>query len=336
MTVPPATWTLASEVQVYGADGTVNVALPNPRCEQAGSCSTFVVTAHGPRTARPSSTTENLMVAGHLTDGTTTTTSGPFLGWCFPESDSCPTPPGSTPPGERFAITVDLGADQPIGSLSSVWLRQAGRGITLPSSVRYSYRSATGGGWVDARCRARLSTDAGELADFTVPVPPTGDRPAQARWIRAEVTVPQGEGWLFASSVHVRTPKTITPSQGQPPLIYPTRSTVNDDYDPTKPVDPDTNNPTVPYPDGLLPAAPATCSVAADASPCRGTDRVLAGVLTGIDPTTNAPYRGQPDRWWEPDSHWLHLNEADGYDIVIPTTPTSTPLTELTTGSCAR
>jgi hypothetical protein len=332
VTAPPATWTLASEVQVYSADGTANVALPNPRCEQARSCSTFVVTARGPRTARPSSTTENLMVAGHLTDGSATTTSGPFLGWCFPESDTCPTAPGSRPPGERFAITVDLGADRPIGSLSSVWLRQASRGITLPNSVRYSYRSATGGGWVDVGQAdpARFHpTDAGELADFTVPVPPAGDRPAQARWVRAEVTVPQGEGWIFASSVHVRTPETVTPSQGQMPLIYPTRSTVNHGYDPAKPVDPDTNNPTVPHPDGMLPAAPAACSVAPEASPCRGTDHVLAGVLTGIDPATNAPYRGHPDRWWEPDSHWLHLNGADGYDIVIPTTPTSTPLTEL-------
>jgi hypothetical protein len=326
-TAAPATWTLVSEVEVYGADGTANLALPNERCARVRSCSTFVVTTSGPRS---SSVAESLMVAGHLTDGTT---SGPFLGWCFPESDACPTPPGSRPPGERFAITVDLGVDQPFGSLSSTWLDDASRGITLPSSVRYSYRSVNDGGWVDVGDTgpARFQPiDDGELADFTAHVPMADDRPAQARWIRAEVVVPQGEGWLFASSIHVRTPRAVTPSQGQLPLIYPTRSTVNHGYDPTRPVDADTNNPTTPSPDDMLPAVPATCSTAADAGVCRGTDGVLAGVLTGIDPATNAPYRGQPDRWWEPDSHWLRLAGADGYDIVIPTTPTSTPLTVLT------
>jgi hypothetical protein len=334
VTVPPAARTPVSEVEVYGADGAVNVALPNPRCEQARSCSAFTVAAHGPRAARTSAATESLMVAGHLTDGTATATGGPFLGWCFPVSVSCPTPPGSRPPGKRFAITVDLGTDQPLGSLSSVWLRQAGREVRLPGSVRYSYRSGTGGGWVnvgEAEPARFQPTGAGELAEFTVPVPPVADGPAQARWIRAEVTVPEGEGWLFAGSIHARAPQTVTPSQGRLPLIFATRSTVNHGYDPARPVDPDTNNPTMPYLVDRLPAAPVTCSVAADARPCRGTDSVLAGVLTGIDPATGAPYRGQPDRWWTPGSHWLHLGGVDGYDIVIPLTPTSTPLTEFAT-----
>lgn len=333
---PATSWTLVSEVQVYGADGTVNLALADERCAAARNCSTFV-TARAARANRASSYSAAVMAAGHLTDGTPSSTTGPFVGWCFPESASCPTPSGTRPPGERFAITVDLGENQPIGSLSSTWLHQPDREFRLPPTIRYAYRTAGDGthadeGWVDAgSVAADTPTETTQLADFTVTVPATGDAPTHARWLRAEVEVPDGSGWIAAGSVHAYAPAVVTPSQEQRPRIYTTGSTANTGYDPALPIHPDTNNPTSPHPPPPLPATPVVCSTAPDAHPCRGTDTVLESVLTGIDPTTNAPYRGQPDRWWEPDSHWLGLTGADGYDIVVPTTPADVPLIQLET-----
>jgi hypothetical protein len=129
----------------------------------------------------------------------------------------------------------------------------------------------------------------------------------------------------------------VTPSQDQVPLIYATRSTINYGYDPGRPVDSVDNNPTTPYPPSPLPLDSSgrpiatVCSAAPEATPCKATDPdpVRNAVLTGVDPSTGKPYRGNSSTWWTPGSHWLDLNGANGYDIVIPTPHAPDVLTEL-------
>lgn len=366
-------WTLVSEVEVLGAAGTTDYARQNPAgtanpgtaanyarpgsgCPSAAACPTVTIvsSADGGLSAR----TFGWMRPGLLTDGVTPTSpdGNPqvgrhYVGWCFPVSTDCPTPPRSNPPVRQFAITVDLGANQPIGSLSTSWSQRPQPGIgdvALPGSVSYAYRTATDNThqdtrWLNAGTASEpLSGNGGVLVNYTVGVPPdkaTGS-PAVARWIRAVITLPRQPGWLLASAIHIYTPQVVAPGQGQLPLIYATRSTINYGYDAGRPVNSADNNPTTPYPNGAPPALPldsggrpiaAACAAAAQATPCKATDPspVLSTVLTGVNPSTDAPYRGNPSAWWAPGSHWVDLSGAAGYDIVIPTPNAPAALTEL-------
>lgn len=361
VTVPPtARWTLVSQEEILGpagnrtaakagitAAGAENFTRP-AGCPGVAGCPRISISGNAQPGAGSWWPRRGLLTSGEaISASDAAAPEGRFLGWCFPASADCATPSGGNAPVGQFAITVDLGSNQAVGSLVTAWDAPAEVGnVELPAAVSYAYRTAADGthadsGWVSAGVSATPVPD-GAVDDFTVYVPPSAKTgaPVDARWVRVVVSLPSAAGWVLAGAVHVYTPPVVTLTQEQAPLVYPTTATVNYAFDPGQPVDPDRNNPTTPLPNGSPPPLPvdasgqavaALCSADPGATPCRATDPapVLANVLTGIDPSTGAPYRGDAENWWAPASHWVALSGAAGYDIVVPTPDAPAALTEL-------
>lgn len=123
---------------------------------------------------------------GRLTDGL----AGPvddqdaaWMGW----ADTAPT------------ITVDLGAEQSITSVSSVWLQEQAAWVVLPASVTVSV-SDDGTSWTQLPAIMAPNVPS---SDQTVPYTWLGDA-VSARYVR--LTTDNSGGWLFASEITVTGP----------------------------------------------------------------------------------------------------------------------------------
>lgn len=266
---------------------------------------------------------------------------GHGIGFCLIDSTPASSETTCTGTGRTtsFDVTVDLGSNQPLRRATSSWYHRPAWGVTAPTSVAFSYRTAAtstapASGWVamNATTSSIRGTDTAtdNLTTYaaTAGSGAAGSAPVLARWVRARVTLPSsGYDWAIAQHLATFTPAAYDLASNRTLTAYTSGDTTDPTYEPWKPQDPDSNNPTL-----WDPTRPTMTLSSAIACTGSTATECVAHSTSGLDTLTatsgGRPVTVKPAAPWDPDANLVALTGSGGMDLTVapgyPSTATST------------